>query len=134
MKLAPLSLFLSTVAVTLIGAPGYGQTQTPSEVIYGFIGGTNETECGFINTSIYDFYITEPIESRGFKVSSMAPYTLYIVGPNGFTDCIIAAIPANGTYTTEYQTVLAEGQYEVYLGNRHESKLEGEATLTVFSE
>jgi hypothetical protein len=102
--------------------PAFAQTmaQTPlssTVEVRGTSGGPQASSCGQIASSPNQrLQVTEPFASIDISVQSSGDYTLFIQGPNGFSECVLAHDFSDGTI--ESPGVLNQGTYEIYVGNR----------------
>ena len=121
MKRFPVWLVLPMLV--LLGAPVYSQNiaRTPLNdaiEVTGNSGGEQPSDCGFIASAPnYQLQITEPFASLNVEVASTGDYTLFITGPDNFSECVLAHDFDGGVI--QAPGVLNEGFYDIYVGDRN---------------
>lgn len=97
-----------TVASTPLSAPIQMQGQT---------GGAQSSACGNINPNGGQrINVTEAFAALTFEVESEGDYTLYITGPEGFSECVFAHNYDGGVIQSP--GLLNQGEYQVFVGDR----------------
>ncbi|MGC1306749.1 MAG: hypothetical protein WA885_05935 [Phormidesmis sp.] len=83
----------------------------------GMTGGSQGSACGNINPAAgQTIQVTESFASLSFEVKSEGNYTLFITGPDGFSECIFAHNYDGGVIKAP--GLLNQGQYRVFVGDR----------------
>lgn len=113
---------IALAAVLSLGSMVQAQTiaRTPLEApieISGQTGGSDSSECGNIDLESGQVVkVTEPFASLNFEVESQGDYTLLIIGPDDFKECVFAH--DDGGSVIQAPGLLNQGEYEVYVGDR----------------
>ncbi|MEO1403737.1 MAG: hypothetical protein AAFV72_21170 [Cyanobacteria bacterium J06635_1] len=116
-------VWLALPVLALLGAPVYAQAvaQTPlnaSIQVTGNSGGGQTSSCGNIAANPnQQLRVTEPFASLNVEVSSTGDYTLFITGPNNFSECVLAHDFDGGIIQSP--GVLNQGLYKIYVGDRN---------------
>ena len=107
--------------LTLAGKASSQTIQTPLQSpvqVSGVSGGSQSSSCGFIaNTPNHVLQVTEQFAPLDIQVTSTGDFTLFISGPDGFSECVMAhnfdqgAINAPG--------LLNRGDYSIFIGDRN---------------
>ena len=99
-----------------------GQTiQTPLQSpiqVSGVTGGSQSSSCGFIsNTPSQVLQVTEPFAPIDIQVTSTGDFTLFISGPDGFSECVMANNFDQGVINAP--GLLNQGAYSIFVGDRN---------------
>ncbi len=135
MKSLMQNLTFSTVAATLMLASGaaYAQpvAQTPlaqPAQASGSVNPSRPSACGFLaDGAVQVLQVNEDFASVDIAVSGSSGLTLFIEGPNGFTECHTTS---GATGTLNAPGLLNQGSYSFYIGNAS-SSVPTNYTLTI---
>lgn len=111
------------VAASPLTLPVQGQTTTVTPLtgtveVTGQSGGTQSSSCGYISDAPnHLIQVTEAFTSLNIQVQSTGDYTLFMTGPGGFSECILAHEFDGGVIQSP--GVLNQGTYQVYVGDRN---------------
>jgi hypothetical protein len=107
------------LAITLI-APARSQ-ETPLAAplqVTGQSGGPQQSSCGYISAAPNQtIKVTEAFTSLNIQVQSTGDYTLFLTGPGGFSECVLAHDFDGGVIQSP--GVLNQGTYQIYVGDRN---------------
>ena len=81
-------------------------------------GGGQSSSCGFIaNTPSQVLQVTEAFAPLDIRVTSTGDFTLFISGPNGFNECVMANNYDQGVINAP--GLLNQGAYSIFVGDRN---------------
>jgi hypothetical protein len=118
--LQKVSLPVAALALTLFGQAAIAQSiaQTPlTQAIQanGSINPSRPSNCGFLADSAAQvLQVNEDFASVNIAVSGSSGLTLFIEGPNGFTECHTTS---GATGTVNAPGLMNQGRYTFYVGN-----------------
>ncbi|MCG8367754.1 MAG: hypothetical protein MJA27_31030 [Pseudanabaenales cyanobacterium] len=105
--------------LTLAGQASSQTIQTPLQSkieVSGVSGGSESSSCGFIsNTPNQVLQVTEPFAPLDIRVTSTGDFTLFISGPNGFSECVMANNYDQGVISAP--GLLNQGAYSIFVGD-----------------
>ena len=107
--------------LTLTGQASSQTIRTPLQSpiqVSGVSGGSRSSSCGFIsNTPSQVLQVTEPFAPLDIQVSSTGDFTLFISGPDGFNECVMANNYDQGVINAP--GLLNQGTYSIFVGDRN---------------
>lgn len=135
MKAVRQTLTLSTVALTLAlaGGPSFAQAvaQTPLAQplqSQGTVSPSQPSACGVLPAEPTQVLaVTEDFAAINIATSGSPGLTLFIEGPNGFSECHITSDP---TGTINAPGLLNRGSYRFYVGNANPVTTSYQLTLS----
>jgi hypothetical protein len=127
----PMALLLTVVVAPAASAETITTPLAEPLMVRGTSGGPQRSDCGFIAEEPSQVIrVTESFTSLQFTLESGGQPTLWITGPNGLNQCLMADDLSGGMI--EFPGVWEGGNYSLFVGDRRGQS--HRYTLTIVQE